>query len=277
MIDNAGTMLMKNGRLYSAEAYGDDSLPSSGIVYEVIRIINGIPLFLEDHYQRLENSLGMLGIKITFSYDILLNMLQTLVNANGLSDCNVKLLIYNNMSGNQDSLLYVSKSYYPTKDEYARGVPISLFYRSRSNPNAKIIDSSYKEAAAAKIAQDKVFEVLLVNDEGILTEGSRSNLFLVKGNTVLTAPDSYVLKGITRQYILEACNDSKITISENRITADDLIKMDGLFISGTSIKVLPVSNVGNIAFPSSKNRIISTIGNRYNEIIHTYLKLHNRK
>lgn len=271
MTDNAGSVLIKNGKLCDSEAYESYKLPLSDIVYEVIRIINGIPLFMEDHYKRLENSFDILGASISLPYGMLLSMIQKLIKANNLSDCNVKLLIYNTSVG-QDSMLYVSKSYYPSEMEYAEGVPVSLLYRSRSIPNAKVIDISYKEAAAAKIAQDKVFEVLLVNNEGILTEGSRSNLFLVRGETVYTAPDSYVLKGITRQYVLTACESSGFNVVENLNTIDSLNSMDGLFISGTSIKVLPVSRVDRIFFSSSTNSVISTVSSRYNEIIDMYVK-----
>lgn len=275
MKDNVGTMFLKNGRLCSSVKNSDVEVPASGVVYEVIRIINKTPLFLEDHYQRLENSMNMLGMKLQISFGMLFDMIKALIAANCADNCNVKLLVYNNNNDIQESLLYICRSYYPSRDEYLNGVPVSLFYRTRPNPNAKVADNSYKEAVAAKIASDKVFEVILVNNEGYLTEGSRSNLFIVSGNVVYTAPDSYVLKGITRRYVIDACRDAGFYVLEELFTVNDLEKMDGLFLSGTSIKVLPISNVEKHAFPSADNPVIKSIARRYDNIIDEYIKKHS--
>ncbi len=66
----------------------------------------------------------------------------------------------------------------------------------RDNPNVKIIKADYKEAVADGFARNnkfgRPFELLLADQKGLLTEGSRSNLFFIRDNQVITAPDERI-------------------------------------------------------------------------------------
>ena len=79
------------------------------------------------------------------------------------------------------------KSNYPKPELYKTGVEVCLLHEERTNPNVKAKGLKVRDHANALITEKGVFEVLLVNNDGILTEGSRSNLFLVKGDTIYTA------------------------------------------------------------------------------------------
>ena len=144
-------------------------------------------------------------------------------------------------------------------------------------PNAKIADDRYKLAVNNKIAQDKVFEVLLVDRNGFITEGSRSNVFFVKGNSVFTAPGQYVLMGITRQYVIHACREAGFNVIEALTGRNLLYSMEALFISGTSIKVLPVARVEGYVFGSSFHPGIIAIRDRYDMIMAEYINKYSNQ
>lgn len=246
---------------------------SEGIsLYEVIRIIQSVPLFVEDHYARLINSARLASVKINFSPEDLTNQITFLCRLNRVKHGNVKLIVHFNKQS-AESLLYFIQHAYPSKSDYQKGVPVDLYSGERKNPNAKIIDAELRNNINRFIKQHKLYEALLVNHQGNITEGSRSNFFAISQNICYTAPLSDVLPGITRKYVFEACRHEKIKLIEKAIHQNELCKFDAAFICGTSPKVLPVKNIGKLSF-NPQNVCMQAIMGRYNQMLNEYIQIH---
>jgi len=270
MEDNAGDFYILNNSIIAADKLKNVDFSSSEAVYEIIRIIDKVPLFLEDHLIRLVDSLSTIGSVLKYSIRDLKDQIDTLLKANGLIDCNIKITVYTKVD-EQTLLMYISKSYYPSKKEFDEGVKVSLMKFERNNPQVKRINTSYKEEVNRKISEADVFEVLLVNNEGYITEGSRSNVFFIKDKEVFTSPEEFILKGITRKYIIEVCEELGYRVVEKMIEAESLDEIAGLFISGTSIKVLPVSSIDSHKYSSSQNSLIIAIRERFDRYIDEHI------
>lgn len=238
-------------------------------LYEVIRIIKGIPLFLEDHLKRLYKSANATGLDIWMQKEKIQKNIRELSKANNIENGNVKI-VFNYSKEKKTFLCYFIKASYPSKEMYEKGVKTSLYHAERQNPTAKVINISLREATDKIIKETGVYEVILVNKDGYITEGSRSNIFMIKDDKVYTAPIEEVLPGITRDYIIKACTNLGYDVIEKRINYKDIEKLQGLFISGTSPKVLPISKVENIDF-DCKNKIIIEIMNEYDKILEDYI------
>lgn len=90
-------------------------------------------------------------------------------------------------SGEDNSFL---KHHYPDDKLYHKGVVATTTMLERKNPTVKKWNP-HLHSKTEKVTQDKeVFEVLMVDRQGNVTEGSKSNLFLLKGNTLVTPPES---------------------------------------------------------------------------------------
>jgi len=133
-----------------------------------------------------------------------------------------------------------------------------------------VINTDFRAKVDAEIAENNVFEAILVDRDGNITEGSKSNIFMVKGNQVITAPLEAVLPGITREVIIDLCRELEIEVKEEKIHFENIKELEGLFISGTSPKVLPICKVDNIGFDSSANKTILSIMEAYNKKIEKY-------
>lgn len=83
-----------------------------------------------------------------------------------------------------------------------------------------------------------------------------------------------MLKGITRQMVLAACQNQGYRVVEKEISLEETLNMDAIFISSTSPKVLPVSQVDDKIINSGNNKVIQDIMAGYDAIIDDYVKSH---
>ncbi len=213
-------------------------------VYEVIRLMNGRPQFLPEHFARLEGSLGAIGKTVPFTYETLEQSITDLAEEGQIKDHNLKLEV--DISGH--GVLYMNPTHYPSPKQYAEGVRTGLFEGERKNPNIKMMDQALRDATNAAIRERSLYEVILVDRNGQITEGSRSNVFFIKDGEVYTSPLHQVLPGITRGKIIEILNGKGITVHEEPIAASDIASFDAAFISGTSPKVLPIAQMEDASY-----------------------------
>ena len=264
--------LIINGRIMPVSEASALSAGSSETIYEVLRIVSGIPLFLEKHMDRLETSAGLLNHSIAGISDNIRDSIGELIKVNNSPDKNVKIIVYNMENPIPDYMVYFILSNYPTPEQYNMGVNVILLKEERNNPNAKVVNLSYKERITTALADANAYEALLINRENEITEGSRSNIFFVRNDKVFTAPKGNVLMGITRLYVFELCKNLGIEIIEEPIYVSILGEMDGAFMTGTSPKILPISTIGDMSFNSAKNPIIKALMKRYDYIIEEYIR-----
>lgn len=264
---------ISNGSKYPSNQIIDFCI-SQPTIYEVIRVIEGVPLFLEDHLVRLQASATSLNIDIQGILSSITSDISELIKINNNPEKNIKLVVYNLENKTPDYIISFIHSNYPTKEQYLVGVPTILFHAERHNPNAKIINNELRETINIKLKEENAYEVLLVNSRGEITEGSRSNLFFIEEGKVYTASAENVLIGITRKYILKACNNLKLEVIEQPIPFSMLEYAEGAFITGTSPKVLPIASIDGMLITSANNSIVSDILNEYDIILKQYITIH---
>jgi len=263
--------IIHNGQTVRVDEFDYTETKKTPGIYEVIRIIDGVPLFMERHLSRFKSSSRLLGFQLQLNDDVLIKYIKELIKINNCKYGNVKIIINNLDNPVQDNYVFFMKSSYPAQSQIDNGVPVVLYYGERSNPNAKSTELSMREKVNQEISSHGAYEALLVNKNNEITEGSRSNVFFVKDNTVYTSPSKNVLQGVTRGYILEICENLDIKVIETPVNVDFLSEADGLFITGTSPQVLPVSCVDNIKFSSAGNGIVRQIREAYENLVQEYV------
>jgi len=239
--------------------------------YEVIRVEEQTPLFWEDHLERLRQSIaGQFEIPETLYQDS-----RDLIKANLVEQSNLRLVLTG-----EHTILHQIPSYYPSSEQMQQGVPTGILNWERENPNVKVINSAYKVAVADRFAvggpYGPLFELLLADRKGELTEGSRSNVFFIRDNQVYTAPDNRILKGITRTYVTSAIAAAGGELVEKMVTYKDLSAgaVDAAFLSGSPIDLLPISAIEAIQLTSAQNPLFVTINQAYQQIVRDYLDSH---
>jgi branched-chain amino acid aminotransferase len=266
MSDCVGNKYLINNSVYPASGFDDDLLQSGQMVYEVIRVEEGIPLFIEDYLNRLKTTIILSGLKINFDPVNILKLIQRLIDINDFRQGPVKLMI-----SIDKTVVYLMKPYLPEPLEYLSGVKTVFIQIERANPNAKVWNPSFRETIINALKQHSAFEAILVNRDGEITEGSRSNVFFVKGDELYTAPSAAVLPGITRMKVLEVCNSEDIKVNEVNLPLSGIGNYDSVFITGTSRKVLPVRQIDDQIF-SVDNELVRNISIKFEELTSEYIR-----
>ena len=266
---------IKNNQKMKKEELPHDYIEQGISLYEVLRVIDGVPLFLERHLERLKNSARLTNLELPLNDEEIGQRLQDLARSNQVENGNIKFVInYPEPGQSADFYAYFVEHDYPTKEVYQKGVKTVLVRVERPNPNAKVDRADYRNAVDEAKRRTGSYEALLVDRESNVSEGGRSNLFMVKGDVVYTAPADKVLKGITRQMVLAACRNQGYQVVEKEISLEKMLNMDAIFISSTSPKILPVSQVDDKIINSGSNKIIQGIMAGYDAIIDDYVRSH---
>lgn len=240
-------------------------------IYEVIRVIDGVPIFLEEHLDRMFTSARIINYDMLYSKDQIKESIKEVILKNKVHNQNIKLL-GSKIDDKMVFLVYFVDSFYPPKEYYSSGIKTIIFEHERDNPNAKIQKDDFRKKVKEAMDMNDAFEALLINNDGYILEGSRSNMFFVKDNKIFTAPSNQVLLGITRKYIFNIAEILNIDIVEEAIHMDDIKDLQGAFMSGTSVGVLPISRIDTRVIQSTDNEIIKRLNKAYDELIENYIR-----
>lgn len=248
-----------------------DFIPSKYIellpVYEVIRIIDGKPLFLSEHLQRLEQSMTLLNFPLLISRARLHSAIQAIISTNAVDFGNIRIHIGIGDKNNipRYACWWIPHSY-PDISDYKNGVDTVLSKTSRKEPNAKVYREAYKKQQQDLIDRKKVYETILYDENGI-TEGSKSNLFFITDKKIITAADAEVLKGITRKKVIDICNEFQIPLEYRKLSIPELAELKAAFISGTSPKILPIRSIDAVHQLNPQHEWVQKIRSAYEKLI----------
>ncbi|MFZ0612408.1 MAG: aminotransferase class IV [Desulfobacterales bacterium] len=258
--DAAFEFIVINGYLHpSCETAVFDRIDGNS-VYEVIKLIDGVPLFFEDHMARLQRSAALLGTCIEKPAARVREEISDLVEKNRRPDhVNVKLVWYAN-GGESLFLTYFVNQDLPAAEAHRNGVHTILYDGERQNPQVKAVKTSYRERVRAVREAAGAYEALLVDEQGFISEGTRSNLFYIIDNQLCTPPSGAVLLGVTRQHVMALCRSLAIDVREKLLHKNELGLLQAAFITGTTIDVLPVGSIGSLRLASVEHPVFRTIG-----------------
>jgi branched-chain amino acid aminotransferase len=286
MLENpSGTYCYYNGRKISLLSDEGKSLaePISDLIYyESIRVHKGIMIFFENHMLRLMTSIEM---KENFELDTesLYEDAVRLIRESEpvVYEGNIRIVVTHS-----SRLIHLSHVFYPSIDLFQNGISTSLLSWERLDPQVKVFRGEYKAAVAASLATETSFgfpyEVLLTDQKGQITEGSRSNFFVLYKGVVYSPPEELILIGITRKYVLQAVRDAGLVYKEALFSLADLISMRAgekgntesiaLFVTSSPFDILPVRSVEDEVFPSAYNADLAKISEIYQSIVQHYIE-----
>jgi len=224
-------------------------------VYEVIPVYNNQIFRLDEHLERLQNSLDSTHITNPYKKDqwqkILLELLKHSAEKNQSLYLQVTRGVDSIRKHSFDELTATvfieSNPLIPrTKTELEKGycaITQPDFRWERCDIKATSLLANIMYSQQAK--QHQAEEVILHRDNQI-TEGATSNVFIIKDNTLFTHPTGkHILSGITRDLVLESANACSIQVNQTAFSITDLMAADEVWISSSTREIMPITKIDN--------------------------------
>lgn len=227
-------------------------------VFEGIRSYNGLIFKLREHIDRLFESAHTIMLNIPLSKDELIQAVRQSVKINKLTNAYIRLVV---TRGEGDLGLDPRKCVRPTifiiadkielypKRLYEKGLELITVATQRNVPealNPQIKSLNYLNNILAKIEAITAGyeEAIMLSSSGYVTECTGENLFIIDGKALLTPPPYIgVLRGITRQTVMDLGHSLRLDVREELLTRHDLFNADECFLTGTAAEIVPVVKI----------------------------------
>ena len=258
-----GKKFILNGSQYPADQFSNAIVYEGDSIYEVLKMVKGNPVFFNDHMDRLTESVRIQNKRMLADGSSLRRDIINICKADKRKEVNLKI-VFNYNNDRENYLVYFIEPIYPSFKQYEEGVKGTIVFAERKNPVSKMINHKLRSTIFQKLIHVGAYEALLVNSDGMITEGSRTNIFFSTGDSLITAPEGVILNGITRKHILEICKTNKIKVKLECVNVDKISEFKSVFMTGTSPMVLPFNNIDDKHF-SVSDPIIKKLRHLYIE------------
>mgnify|MGYP005691058639 FL=1 len=240
---------------------------------------NGVPVFLEDHIDRIVGNAKSMQMNLSFSKEDIQSLVYQTLEKNDFSktECNVMIIMAGKAPDDISGLvsseavdLFIVTSpikKYP-KESYQNGISLGLYEFERIDAEVKTPYTYYggMKAHRSLVHEGSFDEVLYTSKEEIL-EGTTFSFFIVKNDIVTTTKlDGRILGSVTRKNLLRLMNLHKINHSESKITIEDLKTSSEAFIASANRDLIPVVSIDNHKIGDG------IIGPKYKQLIELYQK-----
>jgi branched-chain amino acid aminotransferase len=213
-------------------------------LFDYFRTYNGKPFQWDWYWERYERSAKFLKIPNPITKSQAFDVVNQLIQLQGGEDCSFRFLLTGGFTSDsitltKPNLIIVSEDlHHDIPGEHISGIKVMTYEFVRDLPEVKSTD--YKHLLILRPEMfEKGFSDVLFHKDGYISELSRSNVFIVNGNT-LTTPNENVLEGITRRTVLELAKDD-FEIQLRPVTLEETLRAEEVFTTSTTKRVLPIT------------------------------------
>ena len=230
-------------------------------VYEVTSVLDGKLIDFAGHAKRLERSLGELDMPHPECLPDLLEIHRELVRLNGIEEGMIYLQITRGAPGDRDFAFPDPETCTPTVVLFTQNKPglanspaakkgikvISVADQRWARRDIKTVQLLYPSMGKMMAKAAGVDDAWMVED-GMVTEGTSNNAYIVKGNTIVTRHlGNEILHGITRAAVLRFAREAQMQVEERSFSIEEAQGADEAFITSASMFVMPVVEIDGAA------------------------------
>jgi branched-chain amino acid aminotransferase len=241
-------------------------------IFDFFKTIDGQPVFLEDHLDRLFRSAVLMRLELKQSRDEIRSKIKRLIESNNLNDSGIKVILTGGFSPDgfniaEPNLIISQQGFQIPRTMSEKGVSILTHEYQRQFSNAKTLD--YLQAIWLQpILKEKKADDVLYYSDGLLRECPRANIFIVTKDQKVLTPESGMLKGVTRKHVLEISGAIYVTEARD-VSLEELRNAGEVFITSTTKNILPVVQVdGYVIGDGNPGEVTRTLAKEYNRIIY---------
>jgi D-alanine transaminase len=255
---NSKYLLFKNAKI----PIEDRGLQFSDSIYEVVKIINKKILDFDFHIRRLKYSTSELNFNFKVNSKLFNKIFQNLIIMNKLSNGIIYLQITRGVQSRKHAykknlkpniIVYTVKKKFNLPNKNYRGFKAITYPDIRwGRPDIKTTSLLANIIAATEASKKGAYEAILIKDKKI-TEAAHSNVWIVKGNKIITHPaNKEILKGVTRTVLINIIKSLGFKLIEKEFSLKELYKSDEVFITSSGSLVTPIIQIDNIKINNKK-------------------------
>jgi D-alanine transaminase len=240
----------------------DRGFQFSDSVYEVVKIINKKMLDFDFHIRRLKYSTSELNFNFKVNSKLLKKIFQNLIIKNKLSNGIIYLQITRGVQSREHAykknlkpnvVVYTAKKKFNLPNKNYKGFKAITYPDIRwGRPDIKTTSLLANIIAATEASKKGAYETILVKGKKI-TEASHSNVWIVKGNKIITHPaNKEILKGVTRTVLINIIKSLDFKLIEKEFSLKELYKSDEVFITSSGSLVTPIIQIDSIKINNKK-------------------------
>lgn len=227
-------------------------------IYETMRAYQGTIFLLDKHLARLKRSADGISLKLPLDLDKTGETLRESLRLNKLQEAYVRLHVSRGPGElgldpalcAEPTMVITAKQFkdYPA-EYYERGVSAAVTKTRRNHPlalNPAIKATNFLNNILAKIEsiQAGAYEGIMLNWEGLVAEGTISNIFHVTSGVLHTPHlDTGILDGVTRGLVLDLARQAQLPLRETAVRPQELMDADECFITNTTMEIMPVTMI----------------------------------
>ena len=240
----------------------DRGFQFSDSVYEVVKIINKKLLDFDFHIRRLKYSTSELNFNFKVNSELLKKIFQNLIIKNKLSNGIIYLQVTRGVQSREHAykknlkpnlIIYTTKKKFNLPNKSYKGFKAITYPDIRwGRPDIKTTSLLANIIASTEAKKKGAYETILVKGKKI-TEASHSNVWIVKGNKIITHPaNKEILKGVTRTVLINTINSLGLKLTEKEFSLKELYKSDEVFITSSGSLVTPIIQIDSIKINNKK-------------------------
>ena len=218
-------------------------------IFDFLRTYHKKPFKLSEHIDRLFNSAKQLGITVPKTKSQIEKIVHEGIKKNSYRECIARIVVTggvspDGISKNENStfaVLFTEATDYP-KSYYTQGVKIISREFERAFPHAKSLNYLTAVNVLSEAKKENAIEVLYLDRNRHILEGTTSNFFAVVGGKLIT-PKEGILRGITRAVVIELARKLKIPVIESDLLYSQIELFDEAFITASNKEVMPVVRI----------------------------------
>ena len=237
-------------------------------VYEVFKFLGKRPLFLSDHYRRMERSLRQLEIRSPWSEAAFAEVMRELLARTAFDDGIVYIQISRGEAARTHfwpenleptTVAYSRRFTFPDAVKKERGIAVITSRDRRwSFCDVKSVNLLANALAKKEAQRARAEEAVLLAD-GFVREGASSTFFAVKNGSVITHPlDEHILPGVVRDRVIGLALRAKVRVDERPLREAELFDLDEAFITNTTQGVMPVAEIDGRVIRNGRRGDVTT-------------------
>jgi branched-chain amino acid aminotransferase len=225
--------------------------------FESLRTYDRRPFHLHDHLERLYRSASLIELDLPYARKFVVNVIHEVIERNPYRHAAIRILVTGGES--EDGIMPAGRPVLAVlitplgerdMERFVRGVKLITSHLQRATPEAKTSNYVAAIRSLKEASRRNATDALFVNEQGHVLEGTRSNFFVFRGDTLIT-PGVGVLMGVTRRVVLELA-EGRFPVEERPLLLHELSRVDEAFITSSSREITPVIQIDDVVIADGK-------------------------